>query len=77
MFNPTTIDEACVQAMHIESKGKSAHDNFSSAKSSESKEGKEKEKGKHIATMRKVDERSTCSHCQNQGTKKKSVGYYI
>ena len=29
MFNPTNLDEVCVQATHIESKGKSAHDNFS------------------------------------------------
>ena len=29
MFNPTKLDEVCVQATHIESKGKNAHDNFS------------------------------------------------
>ena len=26
MFNPTNLDEVCVQATHIESKGKSVHD---------------------------------------------------
>ena len=32
MFNPTNLDEVCVQATHIESKGKSVHD-VSSAES--------------------------------------------
>ena len=41
MFNPTNLYEVCVQSMHIESKGKSVRD-FSSAESSQSKEGKEK-----------------------------------
>ena len=54
MFNPTNLDEVCLQTTHIESKGNNAHD-FSSAKSSQSKEGKEKGKGKHIVTMRKGD----------------------
>ena len=36
MFNPTNLYEVCVQATHIESKGKSVHD-FSSAESSQSK----------------------------------------
>ena len=37
MFNPTNLDEVCVQATHIESKGKNAHDNFSSIESIQSK----------------------------------------
>ena len=28
MFNPTNLDEVCVQATHIKSKGKSVNDNF-------------------------------------------------
>ena len=67
MFNPTNLDEVCVQATCIESKGKSAHDKFSSTESSQSKEGKAKGKGKHRTTMRKDNERPTCSHCQKQG----------
>ena len=35
MFNPTNLEEVCVQATHIESKGKSAHDNFSSVESNQ------------------------------------------
>ena len=66
MLNPTNLDEVCVQATHIESKGKSVHD-FSSAKSSQEKENKAKGKGKHATTMRKGEERPTCSHCQKQG----------
>ena len=57
MFNPTNLNEVCVQATHIESKGKSADDNFSSVESNQSKEGKEKGKGKHTTTMGKGDER--------------------
>ena len=68
MFNPTNLGEVCVQATHIGSKGKSVHD-LSSAESRQSKEGKEKGKGKHATTMRKGDERPTCSHCQDQGHK--------
>ena len=41
MFNPTSLDEVCVQATHIELKEKGVHD-FSSDVSSQSKEGKEK-----------------------------------
>ena len=65
--NPTNLDEVCVQATHIESKGKSAHANFFSAETSQSKEGRAKGKGKHTTTVRKGDERHTCSHCQREG----------
>ena len=65
MFNPTNLDEVCVQAMHIESKGKSVHE-VPSVESSHEKEGKSKGKGKHATTMRKGEERPTCSHCQKQ-----------
>jgi hypothetical protein len=45
MFNPNNLDEVCVQATHIESKGKSVHD-VSSAESIQAKEDKEKRKVK-------------------------------
>ena len=66
MFNPINIDEVCVQATHIEYKEKNAHNSFSSTEFNQSKEGKGKNKGKYTATVRKSDERSTCSHCQKQ-----------
>ena len=66
MFNPTNLDEVCVQATHIESKGNGVHD-FSSAESSQSKEGKPKGKGKHATTMKKGDTKISCSHCQRDG----------
>ena len=68
MFNPTNLDEVCVQETHIESKGNSVHD-VSLAKYVQAKEGREKWKSKHAATMKKGDERPTCSHCQKQGHK--------
>jgi hypothetical protein len=45
MFNPTNLDEVCVQATHIESRGKNVKDNFSK-KSVHPVEGKHKGKGK-------------------------------
>ena len=68
MFNSTNLDDVCVQDTHIESKWKSVHD-FSSGESNQEKEGKAKGKCKHTTTMRKGDERPTCSHCQKQGNK--------
>ena len=62
-----------MQARHIESRGKNAHDNFSSIESIQSKEGKGKGKGKHTTIVRKHDEIYTCSHCQNQGNQKDIV----
>jgi hypothetical protein len=76
MFNPTNLDEVCVQATHIESKGKTVHD-VSSAEPVQAKEGKEKWKVKHVATMKKGDERPTCLHCQKQGhEKEKEVSFH-
>ena len=67
MFNPTNLDEVCVKATHIESKGKSAHDKFYSAEYIQSKEGKEKGKIKHTTTVKKGDTKLSCSHCQKNG----------
>ena len=66
MLNHTNLDEVCVQATHIESKGKNVHDNFSSVEYSQSKEGNKKGKVKHTVTVRKGDEWPTCSHCQKK-----------
>ena len=66
MFNPTNLDEICVKAKNNELKGNSVH-NFSSAESSQTKEGKTKGKGKHAATMKKGDMKLSCSHCQRDG----------
>jgi hypothetical protein len=45
MFNPTNLDEVCVQATHIESRGNNVKDNFSK-KLVQSVEGKNKGKVK-------------------------------
>ena len=66
IFNPTNLDEVCVQDMNIESKGKNVHD-VPSADSSQEKEGKEKGKREHAATTRKEEDRPTCLHCQKKG----------
>ena len=65
MFNPTNLDEVCVQDMHIEYKAKSVHD-VPLVEYSQEKEGKEKGKGKDATTMRKCDEMPACFPCQKK-----------
>jgi hypothetical protein len=64
MFNPTNLDEVCVQATHIETKGKNTKENFSK-KSLKLDEifFKGKWKSKHTATLKKEGDKPTCTHC--------------
>jgi hypothetical protein len=68
MFNSTNLDEVSVQVTHLESSRRNDHGNFS-LESIQPKEGKNKgkEKLKWTATMKKDDERPSCSHCQKKG----------
>ena len=69
MFNPTSLDEACVQATHLESRGKNVNVDFVKPfKSTEGNfkgKGKEKFKGKKNYTVKK--EKPTCTHCKKEG----------
>jgi hypothetical protein len=65
MFNPTSLDEVCVQATHLESKGKNVNVDFVKPfKPTQGKfkgKGKEKVKGKKTNTVK--NEKPTCTHC--------------
>ena len=54
MFNLTNLDEVCVQATHIETKGKNIKEKFSNKPfKPDGNKSKGKGKGKHTATMKK------------------------
>jgi len=69
MFNPKNLDEVCVQAMHLESRGKSIQEEGSKRNPLK---GKEKEKGgkwkgNKNASVKKEGEKITCKHCSKEG----------
>ena len=68
MFNPTNLDEVCVQATHTETKGKNTKGNFSKKPfKPEGNKFKGKGKGKHTTTMKKERDKPSCTHCQKKG----------
>jgi hypothetical protein len=68
MFNPTNLDEVCVQVTHMESKGKNTNEKFSKKPyKPDGNKFKGKGKGKQTATVKKGGENPTCSHCQKKG----------
>lgn len=74
VLNPNNLDEVCVQATHLESRGKGSFIDKFDKKPSKSKgksKGKDKEKdkgkGKKIAMVKKEGEKPTCSHCKKDG----------
>jgi hypothetical protein len=65
MFNPTNIDEVSVQATHLEgNKGKHVFEDKKPHKFE--KKSKEKRKSKKLTTVKKDEERPTCSHCKRK-----------
>ena len=69
MFNTTSLDEVCVQATHLESRGKNVNVDFVKPfKPTEGKtkgKGKENFKGKKSNTTKK--EKPRCTHCKKEG----------
>jgi hypothetical protein len=66
MFNPTNIDEVSVQATHLEaSKGKHVIEDKKPHKFE--KKSKGKWKSKKSTTVKKDEEKPTCSHCKRKG----------
>ena len=68
MFNLTNLDDVCVQATHIETKGKNTKENFS--KEPFKPNGNNSNcngKGKHTATVKKEGDKPTDTHCQKKG----------
>jgi hypothetical protein len=69
MFNPTNLDEVCVQATHLEARGKNdTHEGFKKTYSQGDK-GKKKFKGngRKNAAVKKEGEKFTCKHCSKDG----------
>ena len=68
IFNLTNLDEACVQATHMESKGKNTKEKFSKQPSKPyGNEFNGKGKCKHSTTVKKEGEKSICTHFQKKG----------
>ncbi|XP_059064618.1 uncharacterized protein LOC131856732 [Cryptomeria japonica] len=68
VLNPSNLDEVCVQATHLELRGKGSFIDKSDKKTSKSKKkSQNKGKGKKIATVKKEGEKPTCSHCKKEG----------
>jgi hypothetical protein len=69
MFNPTNIDEVCVQETHLEARGKNAPREGSKKPFSNGHKGKRKFKGngKNNASVKKEGEKISCKHCSKDG----------
>ena len=68
MFNPTSLDEVCVQATHLETIGK----NICEEGRKKPFKGKAKEKNlkgkiKKNASVKKEGEKMVCKHCSKEG----------
>ena len=68
MFNPTSLDEVCVQATHLEARGK----NIPEEGGKKPFKGKDKEKtpkgkNKKNASVNKEGEKVTCKHFSKEG----------
>ena len=64
MFNPTSLDEVCVQATHLEARGKKIFEEsrkkpFKGKKKEKTSKGKRKKN----ASVKKEGEKLVCEHC--------------
>jgi hypothetical protein len=69
MFNPTNLDEVCVQKNHLEARGKNSPQEGSKKPFYNGDKGKSKFKG-HIKkndSVKKEGEKLTCKHCSKDG----------
>ena len=69
MFNPTNLDEVCVQATHLEARGKHSADEKSDSFLEYDGKGKGKfnGKGKKNESIKLEKEKLTCKHCLKNG----------
>ena len=65
MLNPSNLDDLCVQATHLEARGKHDNDSFMKKSSKFDNKDKSKDKGKKTATITKEGEKPTCSLLSN------------
>ena len=69
MFNPTSLDEVCVQEIHLEARGKKISQEGRKIPFQSGYKGKSKWKGKwnKNASIKKEGEKLTCKHCSKEG----------
>jgi hypothetical protein len=69
MFNPSNLDEVCVQATHLEARGRNETHEGNKKPFSHGDKGKRKFKGngKKNASVKKEGEKFTCKHCSKDG----------
>jgi hypothetical protein len=69
MFNPSNLDEACVQATHLEARGRNETHEGNKKPFSHGDKGKRKFKGngKKNVAVKKEGEKFTCKHCSKDG----------
>ena len=69
MFNPTKVDEVCVQATHLEARGKNVSEETSEKSFNFGEKGKWKFKGKDKKNdaVKKEEENITRKHCSKEG----------
>ena len=69
MFNPNNLDEVCVQATHLESRGKKIQEEGSKRNPFKSKEKEKHGKwtGKKNSSVKKEGDKITCKHYSKEG----------
>lgn len=64
MLSPSNLDGVCIQATHLESRGKNIdNENFVQKSSKVAEIGKDKK----TTTIKKKDDKIPCSHCDMKG----------
>jgi hypothetical protein len=69
MFNPSNLDEVCVQATHLEARGRNDTHEGNKKTFNHGDKGKKKFKGngRNNAIVKKEGEKFTCKHCSKDG----------
>jgi hypothetical protein len=69
LFNPTNLDEVCVQATHLENRGKHVQEDPTKKPSNLPHKPfkKFKRKDKKTATVKREEGKSYCTHCKKNG----------
>ena len=73
MFNPTSLDEVCVEATHLEARGKNTfEEGRNKPPKGKNKEKTSKGKGKKNASVKQESEKVICKHCSKLGHEEKN-----
>jgi hypothetical protein len=69
LFNPTILDEVCVQATHLENRGKHVQEDPTKKPSNipHKQFKKFKRKDKKIATVKREERKPSCTRCKKSG----------